>query len=121
MKKLKKGFTIVELVIVIAVIGILSAVLIPTFANLIGNAKEARAQAEVSNAYTAYLEAHAADDEYLAQSNVYFCKDATVTATSEVYHYENGEWKKVETVVPAEYDRAGDPDYDAFNGYYLYE
>ena len=30
MKKNKKGFTIVELVIVIAVIGILAAVLIPT-------------------------------------------------------------------------------------------
>ena len=30
-KRIKKGFTIVELVIVIAVIGILSAVLIPTF------------------------------------------------------------------------------------------
>ena len=34
-KSLKKGFTIVELVIVIAVIGILAAVLIPTFSGLI--------------------------------------------------------------------------------------
>ena len=39
MKNLKKkGFTIVELVIVIAVIAILSAVLIPTFSNLIRKA-----------------------------------------------------------------------------------
>ena len=37
-KKQKKGFTIVELVIVIAVIAILSAVLIPTFAGLIKKA-----------------------------------------------------------------------------------
>ncbi len=37
-KKLKKGFTIVELVIVIAVIAILSAVLIPTFGGLIKKA-----------------------------------------------------------------------------------
>ena len=36
----KKGFTIVELVIVIAVIAILAAVLIPTFTNLIKKANE---------------------------------------------------------------------------------
>ena len=35
----KKGFTIVELVIVIAVIAILAAVLIPTFSNVIKKAK----------------------------------------------------------------------------------
>lgn len=38
MKRNKKGFTIVELVIVIGVIGILSAILIPTFVNLVGKA-----------------------------------------------------------------------------------
>ena len=36
----KKGFTIVELVIVIAVIAVLAAVLIPTFASLIKKANE---------------------------------------------------------------------------------
>lgn len=35
MNKNRKGFTIVELVIVIAIIAILAAVLIPTFASLI--------------------------------------------------------------------------------------
>lgn len=38
----KKGFTIVELVIVIAVIAILAAVLIPTFANLVEKANESK-------------------------------------------------------------------------------
>jgi len=55
MKRTKKGFTIVELVIVIGVIAILSAVLIPTFVNLSSKAKEATAKDEVSNAYTAYV------------------------------------------------------------------
>ena len=36
----KKGFTIVELVIVIAIIAVLAAVLIPTFANVVKKAKE---------------------------------------------------------------------------------
>ena len=40
MKRNKKGFTIVELVIVIAVIAILAAVLIPTFSSLIRRANE---------------------------------------------------------------------------------
>lgn len=40
LKVLKKGFTIVELVIVIAVIAILAAVLIPTFSNLVEKANQ---------------------------------------------------------------------------------
>ena len=45
----KKGFTIVELIIVIAVIAVLAAVLIPTFSNLIQKANEAKDTALVSN------------------------------------------------------------------------
>lgn len=50
----KKGFTIVELVIVIAVIGILSAVLIPTFSGLIDKANDTALQEGLRNAYTEY-------------------------------------------------------------------
>ena len=53
-KTRKKGFTIVELVIVIAVIAILAAVLIPTFSNVIGNAKVSAAQADAKNLWTQY-------------------------------------------------------------------
>ncbi|MGI6717507.1 MAG: type IV pilin protein [Eubacteriales bacterium] len=42
-KNAKKGFTIVELVIVIAVIGILAAVLIPTFGGVIDKANRSAA------------------------------------------------------------------------------
>lgn len=55
MKKNNKGFTIVELVIVIAVIGILAAVLIPTFSGIIENAKESSDMQNAKNAYTTYL------------------------------------------------------------------
>ena len=51
----KKGFTIVELVIVIAVIAILSAVLIPTFGGIIGNANRSAAQQEAYNLYKDHL------------------------------------------------------------------
>lgn len=60
-KKAKKGFTIIELVIVIAVIGILAGVLIPTFSNVIANANKTAAMEEAKNAYTAYLADNAAN------------------------------------------------------------
>ena len=51
MKKLnnKKGFTIVELVIVIAVIGILAGVLIPTFSGIVKRATESAGLQEATN------------------------------------------------------------------------
>lgn len=57
MKKLnnKKGFTIVELVIVIAVIGILAGVLIPTFSGIIARAKESRSLQETKNTLSEYI------------------------------------------------------------------
>lgn len=55
MKNNRKGFTIVELVIVIAVIAILAGVLIPTFAGVTSKAKDSKALQEAKNAYTADL------------------------------------------------------------------
>ena len=49
----KRGFTIIELVIVIAVVAILAAVLIPVFSNLIEQAKEANDTTLVRNLNTA--------------------------------------------------------------------
>ena len=52
--KNKKGFTLVELVIVIAVIAILSAVLVPTFSNVIESAKVSSATQRAQNAFKEY-------------------------------------------------------------------
>ena len=81
MKKMKKGFTIVELVIVIGVIAILSAVLIPTFATLSSKAKVARAQSEVADAYTAYIVAK--EDAALSQDKVL----AKYENSGDVYYF----------------------------------
>lgn len=51
--KNRKGFTIVELVIVIAVIGILAAVLIPTFTTVTRQARLSSATSQAKNATTA--------------------------------------------------------------------
>ena len=48
-RKNKKGFTIVELIIVIAVIGVLTAVMVPTIVHLVDKANKASDNALVSN------------------------------------------------------------------------
>ena len=58
MKMNKKGFTIVELVIVIAVIAILAGVLIPTFSGLVQKAQDSAAIQEARNKYTEYVGAN---------------------------------------------------------------
>lgn len=55
MKRLKKAFTITELVIVIAVIAILAAVLIPTFSHVVENANQSAALQTCRNSMTEYL------------------------------------------------------------------
>ena len=101
MKKMKKGFTIVELVIVIGVIAILSAVLIPTFVNLTSKAKDATAKQEVSDAYTAYVvdaqdgtlhEDDAQDD--ITNHEVKKQGEVAIVRGTDTYTWSGTEWAK---------------------------
>lgn len=49
LKRNKKGFTLVELIIVIAIIGILAAVLVPTMISVVGKANASKAAQELVN------------------------------------------------------------------------
>ena len=87
-KKLKKGFTLVELVIVIAVIAILSAVLIPTFGNVIKNANDSAAYSTASNALTKYTTSMAEAQQPTNLPNGYILvyeKDQSFTAEYDIY------------------------------------
>ena len=99
MRKHKKGFTIVELVIVIAVIGILSAILIPTFINVTDNANKAALQSDLSTSYSMYA-AEAADRVvgeteteivFKAQAEVELSKEVTENnaQVTKTYHFDN--------------------------------
>lgn len=134
-RKNKKGFTIVELVIVIGVIGILSAILIPTFVNLTNKANTVREQEEVRNAYVAYsIDAQdgklynevTGADEYDVTSVLAIDKVAVKRGTEYfTYSTTNKQWEKKESsyhpgdavgTVP------GDPaDLYKFNGCYIYK
>ena len=59
----KKGFTLVELVIVIAVIAILASVLIPTFGGIIDKANKSAAEQEAANMYKQLYVLDMADGE----------------------------------------------------------
>lgn len=50
-KKSKKGFTLIELVVVIAILGILAAILIPVISGFITRANKAANEANARNLY----------------------------------------------------------------------
>ena len=65
-KRKRKGFTIVELVIVIAIVAVLTAVLIPTFASLIEQANNSAYLQERTNQLIADFAAKGGNQNYLS-------------------------------------------------------
>ena len=73
MRKNKKGFTLAELLIVVAIIGVLVAISIPIFTAQLNKSKQA---ADVANARSIYAEVTA---DYLDDSTIDNAPDGTVT------------------------------------------
>ncbi len=88
-KNNRKGFTIVELVIVIAVIAILATVLVPTFGNVIKDANDTALLQEVKNEYTNYTIKYAAEEGFtenlfiLLNGKTYVIEDGAVKTSGK--------------------------------------
>ena len=78
MKEDKKGFTLAELLIVVAIIGVLVAVSIPIFTAQLGKAKRATNQANARAAYAAASAAYLGDDTVVG--GTYTIADGKFTA-----------------------------------------
>lgn len=85
MKRNKKGFTIVELVIVIAVIAILAAVLIPTFSSVIDNANKSSALQEGKAALDVVAMMETQKGETMNGSIWYFVNTDKANASKDGY------------------------------------
>ncbi len=71
-KKNEKGFTLIELMIVIAIIGILSAIAIPNFITYRRRSENSAANSDVKNAYT-FAQAYFTDNPTGSVSSSTLC------------------------------------------------
>jgi type IV pilus assembly protein PilA len=66
MRKFQKGFTLIELMIVVAIIGILAAIAIPNFIKFQAKAKQSEAKTNLKAIFTA-------KKSFFAENNTYTC------------------------------------------------
>ena len=94
-KNNRKGFTIVELVLVIAVIGILAGVMIPTISSIVTKAEKSAADSEARNIYNTHIIDNPDDvyaDMYIKVDDTYYVVtegnidfDNTITEEDEAF------------------------------------
>ena len=79
----KKGFTLIELMVVIAIIGLLAAIALPKFSDVASQAKVANVQGNLSSVRTAIAMYYAKADEYPTLAETGANDDLTLVTTTD--------------------------------------
>ena len=92
MLRSKKGFTLIELMIVVAIIGILAAIAIPNFLKFQARSKQSEAKTNLKAVFTA-------ETAYFGENNTYGTFSVVnwePIGSKQIYQYEDG----TETITP---------------------
>jgi type IV pilus assembly protein PilA len=93
----ERGFTIIELMIVVLIIGVLVTIALPTFLGTRIRAYDAAAQSDIRNAF-------AAEKAYYSDNATYTTDPATMTAIEAAITYLDGDTPLVTDVVYLDLD-----------------
>jgi type IV pilus assembly protein PilA len=102
MKKLHKGFTLIELMIVVAIIGILAALAIPNFIRFQARSKQSEVKANLKSMFTA-------ERSYFQEHDTYSCNIRVIGFNPERgnrYHYTLNTTPRTDEVCNTFEDRA---------------
>lgn len=91
MKRLKssKGFTLMEMLIVVAIIAVLVAIAIPTFTTSLNKARVATDEANIRSGYAAFMAKIMSEDEVPEEDKPYYLnKDGTLLWTYTDISYQ---------------------------------
>ena len=108
MKKLEKGFTLIELMIVVAIIGILAAIAIPNFNRFQARAKQAEVRTNLKSIFTAKVSQFSEWGSYMCMGDCY-CGWAVTGKTRYSYDCDDSGASPTDNSNP-------DPSYFNFNG-----
>lgn len=100
----KKGFTLVEIIVVLVILAVLAAAAIPT---MLGFVEEAKGKAEIANARAAYVAAQSiVTEEYASGKTGDKAVETKLLLAADGHTIDKAGTKKIDTMLGADMDKA---------------